>query len=170
MLTRVQAGMGGTAMLSMLLAASALSATAPGREAWREPDPACAVTRATVFVRRFADLPREIREDLLRIGPIAEAGQAFAANEDEPDPRLPARRFVIAGVSDLRWFVWIDHGGPSRHAHVRGYDPLYTSSNDTPTLVLVADFVGEPCEAINAFLRGVMSNLDDGESTPLLGH
>lgn len=157
-------------MLSMLLTALALQAAAPAQEAWRAPDATCAVTRATVFVRRFADLPREIREDLLRIGPVAEAGQPFAAGEDEAErPGYPVRRFVIAGVSDSHWFVWIDHGGSSRHAHVRGYDPLYTSSNDTPTLILVADFVGEPCEAINAFLRGVMSNDDDRPSPVILG-
>jgi hypothetical protein len=148
-------------MVFSLLALFALAAGSPSEP--KELEPTCSVARATVFVRRFADLPKAIRDDILRGGAIAEAGDKFTSTDAVTDPSLPTRRFVLAGESQGSWFVWIDHGGFGRHYHVLGYMPVYEGKAQTPRPMLAADFIGEPCEAINAFFRGVMTNLSEGE-------
>ena len=125
-----------------------------------EPRPVCAVSRATVFYDKFADLPNEIQSDILKLGAIAEAGQPYNETDGIIDASLPMRRFNMAGRTNGDWFIWLTHGGLVRHEHVRGYQPLY-AGNKPPTLHLVADFTGEPCVAINAFVSGVRSNLHE---------
>jgi hypothetical protein len=149
-------------VLAILLAASAFLTTAQANEEEEGPDPTCAITRSTVIVRRFADLPAAIRDDVLRGGAIAEAGQPFIRSDvvRYRERGLPDRRFVMGGSSDGNWFVWFEHGGFARHYHVLGYHPVYSSGNERPDLLRAADFIGEPCEAINAFLRGVMTSLE----------
>ncbi|MEA3038246.1 MAG: hypothetical protein QOE79_759 [Sphingomonadales bacterium] len=139
-------------MVFAIVAALALAAGAEPEE------PTCAVTRATIFVHHLAELPKEIRDDLVRGGRIADAGQPFTPYDVITDPSLPGRRFVLGGRSGESWFVWIDHGGMWRHYHVLGYSPV-RGDREPPTLMLSADFMGEPCEAINAFFHGVMTSV-----------
>ncbi len=61
---------------------------------------------------------------------------------------------VMAGQSGLKWFVWIDHGGFSRHDDVFGYSQLW-EKEDTYRWYRSTQMQGEPCIAINAFLDGV---------------
>ncbi len=153
-------------MLATLLAASTLFATAQGIGG----EQVCAIARSTVYVRRLMDLPEAIREEVLRHGEVAEAGQPFQESDDviiqEGRPPLPSRRFVLAGESNSDWFVWIDHGGFARHAHVYGFRPVFRGNAVTPELTLFADLEGEPCEAINAFLRGVWSSFEERGTGP----
>ena len=61
---------------------------------------------------------------------------------------------VLAGQSGTKWFVWIDHGGFSRHYDVFGYSQLWEKA-DTYRWFRSTQLQGEPCIAINAFLDGV---------------
>jgi hypothetical protein len=150
-------------MVLRLLAALAMAA--PASPAAEPEEPSCAVTRATVFVHHFAELPGEIRDDMLGDGRIADAGQPFTPNDAFTDASLPHRRFVLGGRSGESWFVWIDHGGMGRHYHVLGYSPVH-GDRGPPTLMRSADFIGEPCEAINAFLHGVMTSVIEDRPVP----
>ena len=141
-------------MLSLMLAASALIATAPEEEA----EPTCPADPSLILVRRLAELPSAVREDAKRDGAIAEAGQPFTPYDVIVDRSLPHRRFVLAGTKAGRWFVWIDHGGFGRHYHVLGYHPVYSGFEKVPTLMRAANFIGAPCPAIDAFFRGVMTS------------
>jgi hypothetical protein len=141
-----------------LLAALAMAAPASLATPVEPQEPSCAVTRAIVFVRHFAQLPREIRDDVLRDGTIADSGEPFTPYDVVTDPSLPHRRFVLGGRSGGSWFVWIDHGGRARHYHVLGYSPVH-GDRDPPMLMRSADFMGEPCEAINAFFGSLMTSV-----------
>lgn len=133
-----------------------LLAAMPGEE---PPPPECAVTFATRFYHRLADMPEEIRADLASHGPIADAGEPFEETDFITDASLPGRRFVLGGVSDGKWFVWVDHGGFVRHDDVFGYRPVYSKADEPPRLLRFAALQGEPCVAINAFLAGVQTPL-----------
>jgi hypothetical protein len=144
-------------MSSAAIAAIGLfAATLPQQAA-----PSCAVTRATIFYERLADMPAEIRADVPRHGEIADAGQPYNEYDYSVGPELPHRRFILGGTSGGNWFVWLRHGGFDRHYHVLGYHPVYSHVNEPPHLRLAADFTGEPCVAINAFLNGVTTSLRD---------
>jgi hypothetical protein len=119
----------------------------------------CAVTRATRFYERLADMPAEIRADVAQRGAIADAGQPYSATDLILDPDLPRRIFILGGTSDGNWFVWLHHGGFAPHDHVLGYSPVFSHVNEPPELHLAADFTGEPCVAINAFLGGATTNI-----------
>jgi hypothetical protein len=140
-------------LFSLILAASAWLAA----QADEEAAPHCRFDRSLVLVRRFAEVPPAVREDILRDGAIAEAGQPFTPYDDISDPSLPVRRFVLAGTKAGQWFVWIDHGGFARHNHVLGYYPVSYGFEKRPRLMRAANFIGAPCAAIEAFFKGVIT-------------
>ncbi|MEZ0243787.1 MAG: hypothetical protein ACAH11_10460 [Sphingomonas sp.] len=117
-------------------------------------DPECSVGRATIFVDRFADLPDEIRQDILKTGKMAEPGEAFEGTDSITDSSLPRRRFVRGGLSNDQWFAWVYHGGFAPHYDVFGYRKLW-ETRDTFRWYRAAELQGDPCVAINAFLDGV---------------
>ena len=139
-----------TALIPLALAAASVSA---------EDDVHCAVSFATHFVGRFAELPEEIRNDVLKDGKIAEPDGAFNETDDIDDRNLPFRRLVRAGRSGGQWFVWIKHGGFSPHYDVLGFRPFWEKA-DRYRWYRAGEFQGEPCIAINAFLAGVQTPTD----------
>ena len=116
--------------------------------------PQCAVSFATRFVDRFAELPEAIRADLTKDGKVAEPGEPFNDTDDILDPNLPQRRFIRGGRSGDKWFVWLDHGGFDHHFDVFGYRQVWEKA-DRFRWYRAAELQGEPCVAINAFLAGV---------------
>lgn len=105
----------------------------------------------------MADLPKQVRDDLLKDGQIADPDQPFEAYDNITDPLLPGARLVLAGESGLRWFVWIDRGGFARRDQVYGYGQLWDKV-DHFTWYRSAELEGDPCIAINAFLDGVTTS------------
>ena len=141
-------------MLQQLVLAMLAFGAAPVSE---DAAPQCGVRYATRFVSHFADLPEQIQMDILDDGKVADVGQPFEPYDSIVDPNLPSRRMVLAGQSGIKWFVWIDHGGFSRHPDVLGYSQLWEQDN-TYSWYRSAELQGDPCIAINAFLDGVSTH------------
>jgi hypothetical protein len=139
-------------MLQIVLAMLASGVTPVAEEA----TPQCGVRYATRYVSHFAGLPEQIQKDILSDGDIADVGQPFEPYDYIIDPNLPNRRMVMAGQSGVNWFVWIDHGGFSRHYDVIGYSQIWEKDN-TYSWYRTAELQGDPCIAINAILDGVTS-------------
>ena len=138
-----------TGILASLLFAS------PANDAPDFPKIECGLPFAIRPVDRFADLPEPIRADILKDGPIADAGQDFNRGDTILDRTLPYRRFVRAGSHDgMRWFVWIEHGGFDGHLDILGYAQMLDTLT-TFTWHRSAELSGEPCAATNAILNRV---------------
>lgn len=140
-----------------LVASVALAAIQAGSQS----APHCPVRYATRHVTSLADLPPQVKADILKSGPIADMGEAYEETDSIIDPNLPRRRFVSAGSSNHRWFVVIDHGGFNRHFDVIGYTQLLGKRNSF-TWHRSAVLQGDPCIAINAFLDGVWTPVTSG--------
>jgi len=123
-------------------------------QAGSQPAPYCPVRYATRHVTSLAELPPQVKADILKSGAIADMGEPYEGTDSITDPNLPRRRFVSAGSSNHRWFVVIDHGGYDRHFDVIGYAQLW-AKRDSFTWHRSAVLQGDPCIAINAFLDGV---------------
>lgn len=121
------------------------------------PQPQCAIAFATRFADRLSDLPKQIQDDLLKEGKVAEASEPFNNYDVTDDIDRPWRRFVRAGQSGSKWFVWLEHGGIQPHYDVFGYGQLWEST-DKFTWHRGAQLQGEPCIAINAFFSGVWTS------------
>lgn len=120
----------------------------------------CAVARATVFYDKLKDMPQPIQTMIRDAYPVAEASEPY--NEtDMITQDLPMRRFVLGGRSGDRWFVWLEHGGFAPHHHVLGYSNVYRYVDKPPEIRQSADFRGEPCVAINAFVAGISTTMPD---------
>jgi len=133
-----------------------------GSAADTQAAPQCAVRYVTRMVAHFSDLPDQIQRDILKDGTIADAGQPFEPYDYITDASLPRRRFIAAGRSGTKWFVWIDHGGFARHDDVLGFSQVWQKA-DSFQWYRTAELQGEPCIAINAFLDGVRTAHSQGE-------
>ena len=138
-------------MLGMIAMAASISQAGAVDD---RPSPQCPVRYATTYVRHLTDLPKQVRDDLLKDGEIAEPDQPFEAYDSISDPSLPRARLVLAGQSGTRWFVWIDRGGFNRRDQVYGYRQLWDKA-DHFDWNRDAQLEGDPCIGINAFLDGV---------------
>ena len=147
---------GGAPILAALLLGAASPLVAAG-----DPDPrTCELRNEAEFFQRRSDLPQDMQAALGKPGPMAEAGERYNATDaiDTSLPPVPFDRFVLSGKSGDRWFVWYESGGMSRQDRVVGWMPLHKDDGTTGPF-LVADFMGTPCKAIDAFLDNVFSNL-----------
>lgn len=129
----------------------------PSASALASDGNSCASNPAIQVAERFTDLPAEIRADLLIDGAIADVGGKFNATDFIIDDSLPSRRFVQAGFPENKWFIWIEHGGNSRHDDVLGY--RRRNEGRSLSWYRAAEFQGAPCAAIGAFLAGVWTPL-----------
>lgn len=138
-------------MLHLALLLSAYLAQAPQND---ESIQKCQVRYETHFIRHFADLPENIRTDILKGGPIADVGKPYNDTDDIENGSWPRRALVSAGFSHHVIFVWIDHGGLDHHSDVLGFRRLGTTENWERSATLS----GDACIAINAILDGVTTH------------
>jgi hypothetical protein len=148
---RARSKSGGDVMLGMIVITALLGQAAPVAP---RASPQCAVRYAARYVRHLADLPKQVRDDILKDGQIADPDQPFEAYDDITDPTLPRARLMLAGESGTKWFVWIDRGGFVRRDQVYGYGQLWDKV-DHFDWYRSAQLQGDPCIGINAFLDGV---------------
>lgn len=116
-------------------------------------------------VRLFSSLkamPAGVEHDLRsRLKEIADAGEPFNES-DVVQNGVPQRRFLGAGLSDRKLFIWYVLGGRSTTVHVIGYwiEPEPASGKRNFGLMPNSHFVNSPCAATLALLSDVKTGVD----------
>jgi hypothetical protein len=136
-----------------LLCALAMFAGADARADDVSPDLACKFDHAVNDVASFDVLPKPVTDFLRpRLGEMAKRGEYFNATDVVMKP-APSRRFIRAGRSGDKWFLWYEHGGI---AYNRNIVVLSWRPGDAAAILIAhTAYSGEsPCRQTDAILEG----------------
>lgn len=137
--------------LALLCALVAIAAV-PARADDVSLDLACKLHHTAIDVASFDALPTPVK-DLLRpkLGEMAKRGEFFNATDVIERPG-PSRRFIRAGHSGDKWFVWYEHGGIAyaRNIIVVAWKP----GDATARLITISGYSGNACAQTDLILDG----------------
>jgi len=110
----------------------------------------CPTHPAAVSIGSLADLPDEIRRDVLTDGRVADLGKPYFDFDHVMNNSLPVRRLAQAGHSDDRWYAWVETGLPGLGDQILGF-----ARDGKNGWRRFAELSGNPCKAIDAVLAGL---------------
>jgi hypothetical protein len=140
-----------TASILLALMALAVALRLPAAQA-QFLDPgrgiqACKFKHSMRLIAALGDLPPTIRN---AVGPIAEKGAFFNAI-DVYQPGVPNRRFMSAGASGDRYFVWYQQGGIFLMSQIAVYQ-LPSGGGAAELVALGNASGGDLCQTIDDLL------------------
>jgi hypothetical protein len=124
-------------------------------------DLACKLHHGVSEVNAFSKLPPPIAKFVLaRTGEMAERDQFFNATDVIVKP-APMHRFIRAGHTGDRWFVWFERGGIAYSKNIVVFD--LTAGQNQPRLVRhIRYFRENPCALTDAALDSAPMPADAG--------
>jgi hypothetical protein len=154
-------------MLLVPIIFSLLQAADPSSAAWKErhfpsmPNvPECSFTKPFRQVGSMADLPEQVRAELVGFfagsGGLADANGEFNSTDVAENKRVPRARFVRAYLTEDVWFIWWESGGVGRGLNTlalkqgRGKGSEVEAYHAEPGSI----FTGDLCAGSKAFLAG----------------
>ena len=150
-----------------LIVLSLLQASGANSAAWKErhhPEmpnlPQCTFTSPAKEVRSLAELPEEVRTEVMRFfkggGGIADTDGEFNSTDYIDDEAVPRVRFIRAYLTKDVWFVWWEAGGIVHNLNTLALTRQRDEGGGSPVFRAApgSGFTGDLCAGSKAFLTG----------------